>query len=60
MFCLQRLTFTDFVNSTYVKEVQTLDIETGGEFRIGLFGVYTGKSQGRSNSAVCSFSLITV
>lgn len=38
---VQVLTFSGFSNSSYVKEIQTLDITTAGFFRLGLFGVYT-------------------
>jgi len=39
---LQRLNFKTFGNQTAVHEVQTVQVITGGEFRFGLFGVYTG------------------
>ncbi|XP_052286416.1 fibrocystin-L-like [Dreissena polymorpha] len=39
---VQQLEFSDFANQSHVQEVQTLVITAGdGEFRIGLFGVYT-------------------
>ena len=30
-------------SNTYTREVQTVDITTAGYFRLGLYGVYTGK-----------------
>ena len=32
-----------FSNTSYTREVQTVDITTAGYFRFGLYGVYTGK-----------------
>ena len=39
---MQELTFSGFEEDTAVNEVQTIEVETPGSFRIGLFGVYTG------------------
>ncbi|XP_045208899.2 fibrocystin-L-like [Mercenaria mercenaria] len=40
---VQRLEFKHFTGGrSYVSETQTVDIETSGEFRFGLYGVYTG------------------
>ena len=36
------MTFSGFEEDTAVNEVQTIEVETPGSFRIGLFGVYTG------------------
>ncbi|WAR05573.1 PKHL1-like protein, partial [Mya arenaria] len=38
---VQRLDFFTFGNQSATQEVQTVTLETGGEFRFGLFGVYT-------------------
>ena len=32
-----------FSNTSYTREEQTVDITTAGYFRLGLYGVYTGK-----------------
>ena len=32
-----------FSNTSYTREVQTVDITTAGYFRLELYGVYTGK-----------------
>ena len=36
------MTFSGFEEDTAVNEVQTIEVETPGSFRIGLFGVFTG------------------
>ena len=43
-FVFQELTFSGFSDTDSVKEVQTVDITSAGYFRLGLYGVYTGRT----------------
>ena len=44
---LKELTFSSFSDTSFTKEIQTVNVNTEGYFRFGLYGVYTGNYQNR-------------